>query len=727
MLRTKRTRHILLWLAVGASSLAARRASAQPDPEVDAGAPEVDAGVPEAADASAPPPNPLAPNAELPPEPAAPEDAKAPPPEAPRDTESFGASARVDPPAREVTTRSMGATELTRIPGTRGDALRAIEMMPGVGRSSPGPAFGLPIIRGAGANDSEVYLEGMPVPLLYHFGGITSFINSRLLDRVDLYPGNFSARYGRKLGGIIDVRLREPKTENGVHGVGDVNLLDASLMAEVPVGSKATVSAAARRSYVDFYFSNVVPKDTFSVVAAPVYYDYQAMAHIALSEKTRLRLMVYGSSDRLDLVFANPLDADPALRGTIGGGVDFHRAQVGLRTEFSRAVDQNIELSVGTTKYGQQFGSAANVDFRTLDLYARAEWRIRVSSAFRLIAGIDHLTNFVDGNFSGTPLSANPTNNMEDNPGNLGRVSTRASMDPIHQPAVYLEGQVRPMDRLLLIPSVRADYSSKLESATVDPRFAMRFELSDSTTLKAGVGQFSQPPGIPYTMPGLGNPNLGYQSSVHSSAGVEQKLGDVASFSVEAFHKSLYRLIVDTPGGRQPLVENEGRGRVYGAEFLLHLLPRGRFFGLVSYTLSRSERNEYGGPWHLFDLDQTHNLAMSGVYRLGRGWEVGATFRLVSGNPQTPVVGTTYNANSDTYRAAYGSVNSDRGPLFHRLDVRIEKKWTFPAWKLATYLDVQNVYNAQNREGFTYNYDYSAKKDLPGIPILPSLGIRGEL
>ncbi|WXB20308.1 TonB-dependent receptor [Pendulispora albinea] len=599
--------------------------------------------------------------------------------------------------------------------------------MPGVARPTPGPAFGLPIIRGAGANDSEVYLEGMPVPLLYHFGGITSFINSRMLDRVDLYPGNFSARYGRKLGGIIDVRLKEPKTENGVHGVGDINTLDASVMAEVPIGSKAVVAAAARRSYVDFWFTSVVPKDTFSVVAAPVYYDYQAMGYIALGEKTRLRLMAYGSSDRLDLIFNNPLDADPNVRGKFGSGMDFHRAQIGLRTEFSKTVDQNIELSAGTTKYGQQAGNIADLDIRTLDLYARAEWRFRISPAFRLMAGIDHLTNFADGTFRGQPISANPTNNTEDNPANLGRVSTSLSMTAVHQPAVYLEAQIRPMERLLLIPSVRADYSSQIESATVDPRFAMRFDATDTTAFKGGVGVFSQPPGVVYALSGIGNPNLGYQSSVHSSFGIEQKLGDAATISVEAFHKSLYKLIVDTPGGRKPLIENEGRGRVYGAEFMLRVLPKGRFFGLVSYTLSRSERNEYGGAYHLFDLDQTHNLAMAGVYRLGRGWELGATFRLVSGNPMTPVASATYNANSDVYRARYGDLNSDRSPLFHRLDVRIEKKWTFTAWKLAAYLDIQNLYNQQNREGFQYNYDYSAKKDLPGIPILPSLGLRGEL
>ena len=150
-----------------------------------------------------------------------------------RDVESFGAVARVDPPPRETTRRSISGPELTNIPGTRGDALRAIELLPGVGRP-PGLA-GLVLIRGSSPNDSQVFLDGQPVPLLYHFGGLTSFYNSRMIDRIDFYPGNFSVRYGRKVGGVIDVGVRDGRMDQ-VHGVADINVVDASLLLEVPIG-----------------------------------------------------------------------------------------------------------------------------------------------------------------------------------------------------------------------------------------------------------------------------------------------------------------------------------------------------------------------------------------------------------------------------------------------------------------------------------------------------------
>jgi hypothetical protein len=72
-------------------------------------------------------------------------------------------------------------------------------------------------------------------------------------------------------------------------------------------------------------------------------------------------------------------------------------------------------------------------------------------------------------------------------------------------------------------------------------------------------------------------------------------------------------------------------------------------------------------------------------------------------------------------------VNSARNPLFNRLDVRVEKKWVFQSWRLALFLDIQNVYNHQNQEGLIYNYNYRQSTPISGLPIIPALGLRGEM
>lgn len=46
---------------------------------------------------------------------------------------------------------------------------------------------------------------------------------------------------------------------------------------------------------------------------------------------------------------------------------------------------------------------------------------------------------------------------------------------------------------------------------------------------------------------------------------------------------------------------------------------------------------------------------------------------------------------------------------------------------LTGFLDVQNVYLNAQTVGYGYNFDYSERYAFEGLPILPSLGLRGEL
>ena len=113
-------------------------------------------------------------------------------------------------------------------------------------------------------------------------------------------------------------------------------------------------------------------------------------------------------------------------------------------------------------------------------------------------------------------------------------------------------------------------------------------------------------------------------------------------------------------------------------------------------------------------------------YNLPHGFSVGAAFRLVSGSPQTPIIGAVYDADSDDYLGLSGPTNSDRLPTFHQLDLRVDKTFTFRKWQLMVYLDIKNVYNRRNAEFVRYNFDYTERTYLYGLPFLPNIGILAE-
>jgi hypothetical protein len=113
-------------------------------------------------------------------------------------------------------------------------------------------------------------------------------------------------------------------------------------------------------------------------------------------------------------------------------------------------------------------------------------------------------------------------------------------------------------------------------------------------------------------------------------------------------------------------------------------------------------------------------------WKPGGGWELGARLRAATGRPDTPVVGSTYDADSGGYNAVIGEERSIRTPFFQQFDVRVEKSWLFKTWSLGVYVDVQNLFNADNVEGVEWDYRFRESVPITGIPILPTLGIRGQ-
>ena len=642
----------------------------------------------------------------------------------------FGATAEIDPPPREVTRRTIRASELTRIPGTRGDALRAVEILPGVGRPPPFAAGQL-LIRGSSTRDSQVFINNSPAPLLYHFGGLTSTVNSRLLDRIDFIPGNFSARYGRKFGGILDVQTRDPRTD-GFHGVLELGVLDASILAELPLHETVGVALGFRRSTMDLILPAVLPDDAFSFVTYPVYYDYQAMLTWRPTSRDRVSFAFLGSDDDLLVELDDTIDDNALLTGDIQMATRSNLFQLGYEHTFSPATEIDIDIQAGPVRTNFGVGNSLTFQGDFTEATFRGELRHRFHERVRLIAGADVHWSPYTFRFVGPPLG------QEEGAGNetplvAADVSEEEFSGQLAQPGVYLETDLQLHEDFRVVLGARLDYESTIAEWAFDPRLVFFASLPHGITLKGGAGLYSQPPEVQEMVAETGNPELEWMHALHLSLGLEIEPPELEGFelSLEGFYKQLWDRVVSTEGGLAPYYDNAGVGRIYGMEFSAKYDPPGRgFYGYLAYTFSRSERRDRpGDAWRLFDFDQTHILSATALYQLPRDWEIGASFRFVTGNPMTPVNGASLDLISDAYTPVDGAVNSSRNADYHRLDLRVEKQWVFDTWKIALFLDIQNVYSRQSPEGQMCRYDYDPDECLPvgGLPIVPALGIRGEL
>ena len=623
-------------------------------------------------------------------------------------------------PPREVTVHELDQRELERIPGTNGDALKAILNLPGVAR--PPGISGLLIVRGSAPQDTQTFVDGTAIPLIYHFGGLSAVVPSEMLSKIDFYPGNYSAQYGRGMGGIVDAALSEPKSDR-LHALGQVDLIDGRVMAQGPIADGWTFAVAGRRSWVDLWLKPVLEAADAGVTAAPVYYDYQALIEKDWDHhRQSFRAAVFGSDDNLALLLKTANASAPTLSGGISSHMGFWRGQVRYVNKLSNETELRIVGAIGQDFTELSIGDIY-FNLSAWPISSRVELAQKLARDVTMNVGLDLL--YEPYSVNALVPSPNPAGLPPPGPIFAKPPVSVIANDSLYRPALYDELELTPWKGGRIVPGLRLDYTKETKQWDLAPRALVRQDLTSGfprTTLKAAAGLYFQPPQPQETDPTFGQIGLVSERATEYDVGLEQEITRHVDLSEDLYYKQEDDLVV---AGNK----NNGTGRAFGAETLLRWKPDARFFGWLAYTLSRSELQDGPGlPMHLSPFDQTHILTVLGSYRLGRGWELGARFRLVSGNPFTPRAYGFFDENNATYLPLtsyppYGQ----RLPVFNQLDIRVDKTWQFQAWRLNLYLDVQNVYNQGNVEGTSTNYNATQTIYATGLPFLPSLGIRAEL
>ncbi|MEZ4361262.1 MAG: TonB-dependent receptor [Kofleriaceae bacterium] len=634
----------------------------------------------------------------------------------------------------EVTRRTLQRQQLTSVPGTFGDPIRVLQSLPGVARTPFG--LGLLLIRGSNPDDTGVFIDGHEVPLLFHFLGGPSILNAEMIESIDLYPGGFPARFGRHHGGAVAIETRSPATD-GVHGSADVDFLDSGGYLRAPLHKDLMVSVAGRRSYIDVFLPLFLPDN--GQVVVPVYYDYQGRLDWDRKSQGKLSLTVLGSADRLDVLSDNPDDEDSL---NLNSEIRFFRVIGNYRRPLTRTLTLSLSPSYGRDSVTFSGGQAeAAGPFTSVDITQTAlSYRMRVSGKLgssglpaRLVldTGLDLLSR-VTRYAALVPIA----DDVRD--GNQIDIPPELTLRGAEELALgyYVDLGVDVTPALRVVPSLRFD-GYNLDGnlrGTVDPRLTARLALGQGWTGKAYVGRFSQPPQPEAFDPQFGNPSIGVEHGTHFGAGAEWKPEKLWSFDAELYYIRRDDVVifendfVQNDDGTFSRVNftNEGFRNAYGVEILIRREMSERAYGWLSYTFSKSGQRRGDGALTATAFDQPHTLNAVASWKPGGGFELGARFRLTSGRPETPVLGGNFDVDAGDYNAVRGDVRSRRTSTFHQLDLRAERTWLFNTWSAGLYLDVQNVYNNPNVEATRYDYRFRDSAKVTSVPILPTLGVRGQ-
>jgi len=629
--------------------------------------------------------------------------------------------------------------ELHALPGGGNDALRGLTSLPGVARIPYG--LGGLALRGAAPHDTRVFLDGIEVPILYHFGGLASFVPIDMLDHVELTPSGFGARWGRGIGGVVVLDSHSPHVTHWMTEA-EVSLLHAGALAVGPGSNGSQWLVGVRRSYVDLVLA--AAQVDFSV--APSYTDAQLRWE---SHDRHWLALAFASDDGLDFVH------DPSSGGG-GGGIS--TSSVKSFNYTSRFVRTGLRYRDGGTIVTPWLGAndiVAVANHKGVDKgYTRRDYvaGLRVDHERPLYGGILR-TGFdgraTDYNYGITDIPP-PGPGMP--PQNL--VITRNGEKSAVDTGVFVEEEWALADgHVVLRPGLRIDYFGLADQVVIDPRFAVVERTNDGVVLTETLGLYHEPPLVTDLDPIFGDRTLAPPTSIQTSVSAETTFGELFDGKATAYVQVQSQLPVDVVTGATPISDNGGaqaggllgisrelvdeqfgsysyreyigEGRAAGLE-LSARRDVGRFTGWLGYTYARALRT--GDPrsdphYYPYVLDQPHVFTAVATTMIGSSWRVGGRFRFATGNPITPVAAAYFDPAKMEWTAVDGPILSQRLPDFAQLDLRIDHLWRKPHGTWDLYLDVQNVTNASNPEGVTYSNDFMTRHYTTGLPVFPSLGI----
>jgi S-methylmethionine-dependent homocysteine/selenocysteine methylase len=644
---------------------------------------------------------------------------------------------QIDKP--EMSVNKLTISQIKAMPAILGevDVIKSILTLPGVTNAGEGQSgFN---VRGGAADQNLILLDEATIYNSSHLFGFFSVFNADAIKDLKLYKGGIPARFGGRVASVLDIYQKEGNSKKfGMNG--GIGLISSRILAEGPiVKDKGSFLVAGRSSYAHLFLKLADNNNT------AYFYDLNTKINYKLNENNNLFLSGYFGRDVFSL--------NNQFINTYGNSV----LNVRWNHLFNDKLFSNASFIYSDYYYGLTLDFIGfNWESGIKNYNFKYDFKHYVSDSYKLFYGANAIYyNFNPGRIE--PIDANSsinekqlakkhafepafyidaeqklTDKLSVNYGLRYSMFYRLGEQTMN---VYANNQPVTYDADLGIyekaTPVDKKYYGKNETianfGNLEPRIALAYTINDNQSVKASYNRMSQylhlisntqsptPLDIWTPSDNFLKPQILDQFAVGYFKNL--KNGDY-TLEVESFYKMVKNRLDYIDGA--DLIANEaieqvvlaGKTRAYGLEIMAKKNV-GKLSGWISYTLSRSEQQTAGrtpiesginnGNWYKTGWDKTHNIYVTGSYKLNQKWSFGSIFTYQTGQPVTfPTAQYQYQGINVP---VYSDRNQDNLPAYHRIDVSATLNPTKNKgrkWQGEWVFSVYNLYGRQNAASINF-------------------------
>ena len=673
-----------------------------------------------------------------------------------------------------VSSVSLQSKEMEEISSVFPDVFRSIQSLPGIAVNNEFSArFN---VRGGNYDENLVLVNSSQVYEPFHIkeadNASVGIFNMDLMKKVNLITGGFSARYGDRLSSVLNIEYREGNKERQT-GSATLSLIHLDAVLEGPLAPHANYILGIRKSYFEYVLALL----DFDEDTRPSFYDVQGVITYDLTDADKLQLKfihagddyVYEPEDRINGplyyngtfaneqsdIYENQIRRNKEDANYYSNLFDLKNtvflsgnALLNTSVSYYQQIDRENELETSDYNfnatnsnyyfYQSFYRRDYNKDLEIKTWEGKTSLDYKLSPFYDIKTGISYLNVKYEDNLVAKDL-INIYQNIDEFPDTISLtlnefIEQEKTVASSYKLSGYLENILQINENTIINAGGRIDYFDFNKDLTLSPRISASYRFDNGLNLRVAWGHYYQSPiyrQLAYSTPS--DTNTQSQKAEHYILSLEKNypLNQQDNFTIKAegYYKKYSDLISSERGGYGNITYsrmNDAEGYAKGIDIYASL-KFGAYYGWISYGLLFAKEdlfNDTKGEFPRY-TDQRHTLSFINDFDLGKKWSINLRFTYGSGFAYTPFY-TRYNDDSKSYEWVKGERNSEYLPEYKRVDIRIGKEFTLFDLPSFLFLDVNNLLDFKNVNGYKYWIDNSGNPYREAIelwPIIPSLGL----
>lgn len=635
--------------------------------------------------------------------------------------------------------------ETSRYAGSFDDPARMVTAFAGVNGDAEGNND--IIVRGNSSKGILWRLEGIAIPNPNHFsaegstGGPINALSSKMLSNSDFFTGAFAPEYGDATSGVFDMKLKKGNNERREYTAG-ISTLGLDITAEGPF------KQGGRGSYIANYrYSALDLLDKAGIVdfgGVPRYQDLSFKVQLPANHKHNIALFGLGGLSSID----TEEKEDDILTGKFNGKNKL--GVLGLSHTWQMNEDMYFKSSLAATGSDNASRFVVPNDEGSFDerergnigkssLIAATTFNYKINTRHKFESGLIFTRlNFNMNTYNWDAEQEKLLNELSDK----GHSSTLQA---------FTTWKYRVSESLTMIGGVHYLQFALNNNNSIEPRFAMKWTMTERQSFNIGVGLHSKLEGVStylakqyaddgtFTQP---NKGLEISKAAHFVIGYDNKIAPNTNFKIETYYQHLYDVPIEntaassfsllnvTGGYTTRNLVNDGTGKNYGVELTLERYLHNGLYYMSTASLFRSLYTAMDGVERksAFDNNYVANLIGGKEFNVGNPAKhkvlfVNTKLAVIGGKRYSPI-NLEESINAGTQVIDEVNPFSKKGDDIFRTDFSIGLRRNRKRTTTELKLDIQNVLNNQAVVGEYYSNETQSIHQSTQLGFLPTLSYK---